>query len=115
MARSRVDRYPRKSHKHGLTFLPKDLSLLDDQFEDLHRALDRTQSTTKQIKVPRQAFVRLLHDYSALLKGYDEVEQILRGPDGEKRAVKEKARKRDPLENDGGAVEPAEDEGADLI
>lgn len=43
------------------------LHLTDAQFRTLHTALDTARSTTKEIKVPREALAALLLDHSALV------------------------------------------------
>lgn len=100
-----------RDHRRNLTFLPKGLTLRDDQFEGLHQRVDKTRSTSNTIVVNRQALMRLLNDYGLLLAGYDDVERALRGGEALGKEIKEKARNRNPKENDGGAIE----DGSDLI
>lgn len=49
---------------------PRNLYLTDAQFEDLWARYDKTQSTTKNVTVPKEALFSLLRDHSTM---YGEV------------------------------------------
>lgn len=49
-----------------------DIRTTDDQFHSVHTALDKVRSTSKSVRVDKQALINLLLDYSELISLAEE-------------------------------------------
>lgn len=70
--------------KPRLTYAPKGMVLTDAEFEDIHKRLDRTRSTSRTATVSAEALRHLLTDHGLLYARLEEVDLHLRSPSGVK-------------------------------
>lgn len=54
-------------------------NLTDDQFNELHTCLDKVRSTSKQVKVSRDALMNLLIDYARLVQNQKKDVDLTKG------------------------------------
>jgi hypothetical protein len=68
--------------KPVLTYMPKGMVLTDSEFDQLHRRLNSTRSTSRSVSVPMEALRHILADHSALYRRIEDLDVHLRAGGG---------------------------------